>query len=434
MASPSPASGDNRLTVKDFLHTVLKSGLLDRDQIEAVMREIPDSLRRDVRGVADHFVKTGKLSRFQARKLLKGVSLGLVLGPFQVLAPIGKGGMGVVYLARDSRIGRLVALKVLPPRRARMEERMLARFRREMELSQRVAHAHLAWVYEVGKHRDVNYIAMEYVPGKTLSRLVVSEGPLRVPRAARLFAEVASALEHAHNQGLIHRDLKPSNIMVTPHNHAKVLDLGLAMIHGEKAIEIAVLGGEGYIVGSMDYIAPEQTTDPTKVDRRADLYGLGCTLYYALTGHPPFPGGSNREKILKHRNEYPTSLLMLQPHLPPEFVRIVERMMAKEPGRRYQTAAAVEADLRRWAPGDPSQPMDSPNDPAFAEAVARLQAVDSSSDLRLSDDSRSSSLLEGSWAQFRSSPNWLVWGAVAVVGVAAVFFVAVALIAWLMRS
>src|SRR5947209_15783836 len=140
--------------------------------------------------------------------------------------------MATVFLARDHRNGQLVALKVLPPQVAR-EERMVARFRREMNISQTVSHDHLAWTYESGEHAGVFYIAMEYIPGKTLSRLVADEGPLPLPRAARLMAEVAAGLEHAHNQGLVHRDLKPSNIMVTPHDHAKVLDLGLALVHGE---------------------------------------------------------------------------------------------------------------------------------------------------------------------------------------------------------
>jgi serine/threonine protein kinase len=415
------SSGDPP-TVDDFLKIVLRSGLLDRDQLQQSLRDVPREQRQTARAVADHLVKVGKLSRYQSRKLLRGVSLGLVLGPFQVLAPIGKGGMGTVYLARDGRSGQLVALKILPPNRARAEERMLARFRREMELCQRVAHPHLAWTYEVGRWQSVHYIAMEYVPGVTLSRLVFKEGPLAVPRAARLFAEVASALEHAHGQGLIHRDMKPSNIMVTPHNHAKVLDLGLAMIHGEVAEEVTVLGGEGYIVGSMDYISPEQTTDPTKVDRRADIYSLGCTLYFALAGYPPFPGGNNRDKIHRHRTQLPPSLLMLRPDLPSDFVRILERMMAKNPDRRFPSAAAVEVALRMWAPENAGEPMDTPNDPAYAEAVARLQAVDTPLEGSASDSVRTSRTPrpdpDEMWSSTRDWLFWSITGVVALAGVA----------------
>src|SRR5438132_7548187 len=255
--------------VDDFLKTVLRSGLLDREQLQASLRGVPKDRRDDAQALAEHLVRAGKLSRFQARKLLEGTALGLVLGPFQVLAPIGKGGMGTVYLARDSRSQLLVALKVLPPKRAREEERLLARFRREMEMCQRVAHPHLAWTYEVGVCQGVYYIAMEYIPGKNLYRLVSDEGPLPVRRAARLFGEVAIALDHAHNQGLIHRDLKPSNIIITPHDHAKVLDLGLAIVQGEVPAEREVIGGRGYVVGTMDYIAPEQTENAAKADQRS---------------------------------------------------------------------------------------------------------------------------------------------------------------------
>ena len=237
---------------------------------------------------------------------------------------------------------------------------MLARFRREMEISRKVDHPNIALTYDSGEYHGAYFIAMQYIPGKNLFRLVQAEGPLRTARAARLFAEVASGLHHAHEQGLVHRDLKPSNIMVTPHDHAKVLDLGLAIIQGEEVQDPAVVGGRGYIVGSMDYIAPEQTADAVKVDRRADVYGLGCCLYFAVSGKPPFPGGTNVDKIHCHRTQEPVPLLHLNPSLPPAFVQIVRQMTAKDPARRYPTARAVEDDLRAWAAGETVQPPDDP--------------------------------------------------------------------------
>jgi serine/threonine protein kinase len=285
--------------------------------------------------------------------------------------------MSTVYLARDERSGELVALKVLTPSRWRNQERLLARFQREMELSRRVAHQHLAWTYESGFCLGVYYIAMEYIPGKNLSRIVADSGPLKSSRTARLMAEVAAGLEHAHNQGLIHRDLKPSNIMITPNDHAKVLDLGLALMEGEEA-ELNVIGGRGYIVGSMDYIAPEQTTDATGVDCRADIYSLGCTLYFALSGQPPFPGGTSREKMRRHRQEVPQPLRNLAEDVPVGFARLIERMMAKEPANRPPSAVAVEEELRAWAIGEAVLPLDRHEDPWYIQAVSELQTAEPS--------------------------------------------------------
>jgi serine/threonine protein kinase len=195
-------------------------------------------------------------------------------------------------------------------------------------------------------------------------------------------AEVASALEHAHNQGLVHRDLKPSNIVITPNDHAKVLDLGLALMQGEGASDAAVVGGQNYIVGTMDYIAPEQTTDPLRVDGRADVYALGCTLYYALSGQPPFPGGTGREKIYRHRGEEPTPLLELRPGLPPAFAALVHQMMAKDPARRVPSATAAGMELLAWAEVS-DLPLDRPDDPRYAEAVASLRASESGAEISL---------------------------------------------------
>jgi serine/threonine protein kinase len=380
--SQVPPSGADPPTVEGFLKTVLKSRLLDRAQLQDALRDVPKGQRDDPQALAEHLIRKGKLSRFQARKLLRGAGKGLLLGHYQVLSPIGRGGMSTVYLARDERSGELVALKLLPPSRWRNEDRLLARFQREMELSRRVAHPHLAWTYESDICQRVYYIAMEYIPGKNLSRVVSEGGPLTVPRAARLMAEVASGLEHAHNQGLIHRDLKPSNIMVTPNNHAKILDLGLALMQGEQA-EQSVIGGQGYIVGTMDYIAPEQTTDSTNVDARADIYSLGCTLYFALTGQPPFPGGSSRDKVRRQRHEEPPSPRTLVPSIPEGFAQLIERMMAKDPLKRPSSAAAVEEELLDWVGGENVLPLDSREDAQYAQSIAVLQAAESSAEYNL---------------------------------------------------
>jgi serine/threonine protein kinase len=429
MASTPPSSDAPGLTVDGFLKHVLRSGLLDKGRLREVLRGLPVSAREDAAAVADFLVKAGQLSRFQAGRLLKGQAAGLILGPYQILAPIGRGGSSTVFMARDERSGLLVALKLLPPRLAREADRMRARFVREMVVSQRVSHPHLAWTYEAGQRRGVYYLAMEYIPGKTLSRLVHDEGPLRPQRATRLLAEAASGLEHAHNMGLIHRDLKPSNIMVTPHDHAKVLDLGLALVHGEKVDDPTVLGGQGYIVGTMDYIAPEQTLDATGVDRRSDIYSLGCTLYFALTGQPPFPGGINKDKIRRHRHEEPRRLEELRPDLPAGLGEVVRKMMAKDPARRYPSAIALAEDLQAWAAGEPVLPLDAPGDEEYSEAVASLQTQTPSSEFSLPNLTLPDATDPGDEAAGPGPrPPWL-WPLLLALGVSFVFLVVVLILA-----
>jgi serine/threonine protein kinase len=273
--------------------------------------------------------------------------------------------MGTVYLARDTRAGKaapgtdqaeaLLALKVLPPKRAREEETTLLRFRREMELGQLLAHPNVTRTFDAGLIGGIHYIAMEYVPGESLKRLVSRVGPLSAAEAAPLFADIAAGLTHAHERGLIHRDLKPSNVMVTPEGRAKILDLGLALLmHETLPADRAIVGGEGYILGTMDYIAPEQGTDATNVGPRSDLYSLGCTLYFTVTGVPPFPGGTPQQKIRWHKTEPPPAVRSINPAVPIGFAELVEKLLAKEPEERPGSAEEVRQSLLPWI-GEPKR-------------------------------------------------------------------------------
>jgi len=366
-----------------FLTALRRSGLLESSRIDSLIDAAPKAIAQDPDLLGEYLVGREALTHFQVSKLKQGTWQGLVLGSYHILSPLGKGGMGTVYLARDTRSdsgkGRrreksLVALKVLPPKKAREEDRVLARFLREMDMAQRVSHLHLTKTYEAGDVGGVHYIAMEYIRGLSLRRLVGEHGTLNVARAARLFSEVSDGLEHAHRQGLVHRDLKPANIMVTPNGHAKILDLGLALaVDEELPADKTIVGGQGYVVGSMDYIAPEQVDDPARVDGRADLYALGCSLYFALTGQPPFPGGTSVEKMKRHRTKYADPISDFNPTVPAEFARVVERLMEKNPARRYPTAAAARDALRPWTAGDPQTPLDVDPDQTEAEVVLELE-------------------------------------------------------------
>lgn len=389
-------------TVESFTQALIRSRLIDTARLVSILSSAPTSVRSSPRDLADHIIAVGDLTHYQAEKLLNGRWQGLVLGPYHVLAPLGRGGMGTVYLARQIGDGRgagnpgagvraepcqnaslpagsqhslhsLVALKVLPPKRAREEQKTLLRFRREMEIGRHLAHPNVTRTYDAGEISGVHYIAMEYVPGQSLRQMVVSGGPLPVADAARVFADVAAGLAHAHSRGLIHRDLKPSNIMLTPDGQAKILDLGLAMVVGETLPDDpSIVGGQGYILGTMDYIAPEQTADATNVGPAADIYALGCSLYFSLTGVPPFPGGTSQQKMKWHRTSEPPAVSQLNPTIPAPFAHLVQHLMSKRPEGRPASAEAVREMLLPWAGKAVSRAIDGPAPHTEQEAVVEI--------------------------------------------------------------
>ena len=384
-----------------FLATLRRSRLLDPSELARLTaRPIPGTGR----DLADALVHAGALTHYQADKLVRGRWQGLVLGPYSILAPLGRGGMGTaVYLARDRREsehagGRhLLALKLLPDRKVELDPKVLARFHREMDLGPRVDHPKVVRTLASGESDGVHFLAMEYIPGKTLRQIVLDGGPLAVGDAARVFADVAAGLAHVHARGLIHRDVKPGNILVRPDGGAVLLDLGLAFAPGEPLpADPTLIGGRGYILGTIDYMAPEQARDATAIGPAADLYGLGCTLAFALTGAAPFPAATTKEKIKRHREDPPPALA----HLPPGFVRIVRDLMAKRPARRPASAAEVHDRLLAWAttapdlaPVDAVELLDAPGadarlwDAAPGDDVPEAEAVDGSREVYELDDS-----------------------------------------------
>jgi serine/threonine protein kinase len=345
-----------------FIPLLIKSRLVDQEQIDRAIgsRTRPGSVSSpptpSARELADLLIRSGVLTHFQAAKLLQGRWAGLALGPYRLLAPLGRGGMGTVFLGRDSRFSEeqgqneLVALKILPPRIARENERMLLRFQREIEMGKYTVHVNVARTLSGGEIDGVNYIAMEHVPGRSLQRLVGLGGRIPVGDAARVFAEVAAGLQHLHESNVIHRDLKPGNVMVTPGGGAKLLDLGLALVLGEPLPDDPrIVGGKGYILGTMDYIAPEQARNATDVGPHSDLYSLGCALYFALSGTPPFPGGTSKDKIRRQRTIEPAPLSDMNSAIPRKLARVVMKLMAKSPDDRPPSAAAARELLLPFA-------------------------------------------------------------------------------------
>ena len=293
----------------------------------------------------------GMLTTYQARKLLAGATQGLFPGWLPDPPPSRRRGHGQGLPGRqrtDFREGR--RSRCFLPERLSRKKSSLARFRREMELSQRCQHPNVARTLAVGNEGDVHFMILEYIPGMSLFEMVKSEryGPLRVTDAARLFLKVLDGLDAAHRPGLVHRDIKPSNIMITPDGNAKILDLGLARAMGEeKAITRA-----NTVLGTLDYASPEQLSDAAKADVRSDLYSVGCTLYFTLSGRPPFEGGDMINKIFRQRLDDPEPLENIAHGVPAAFAAIVRKLMAKKPDERYQNCSELRDDLARWTDPD----------------------------------------------------------------------------------
>ncbi len=343
--------------VAAFADAVVRSRLAERSLVDA-FGSVPTP-----EALAERLRAAGLLTQFQAHKLLAGRWQGLVIGPYQLLCPIARGGSGIVYLARDTRrpagesTPRVVALKVLSPQRAKDEPRTLARFRREMELGRRVPpHPHLVRTFDSGEHNGVHYIALSYAPGKTIRGAVNAEGPLSVPRTTRAFADVACGLYAAHAAGFIHRDVKPSNVILSSTGRGTLLDFGFALRRGERptAADAEVIGGRGYTLGTADYLPPEQATNAVAVGAETDIYSLGCSLYFTLAGRPPFPAATTREKIRMHQTVDPLPLVALNANVPADLSAVIGWMMNKRPEDRPQSAEVVADELERWA--EPAHP------------------------------------------------------------------------------
>jgi serine/threonine protein kinase len=340
--------------VTAFAVAVVKSRLAELPAVEPHFTPAPPTPD----ALAERLRAAGLLTRFQAEKLLAGRWQGLAVGPYHLLCPVARGGSGIVYLARDTRrppgtpTPRVVALKVLSPQRARAEPRTLARFRREMEIGRRIPpHPQLVRTFDSGEDNGVHYIALSYAPGRTVRSAVGGDGPLGVPRAARAFVDVARGLHAAHLAGYIHRDVKPSNVILSAAGRGTLLDFGFALRRGETptAADAEVIGGLGYTLGTADYLPPEQATNAVAVGAETDIYSLGCSLYYALAGRPPFPAATPREKMRLHQTADPLPLTALNRAVPADLSAVVGWLMNKRPEERPQSAGMVADELERWA-------------------------------------------------------------------------------------
>lgn len=290
-----------------------------------------------------------------AMRLLDGhVVPGDRIGHFDLIEYIGGGGMGRVFRATDTRLGRTVALKVLPPEQAAADA--VQRFQNEAQSAARLDHENIARVYYVGEDRGLSFIVFEHVDGLNVRSLVEQKGPLPLAEALSYTIQVAEALSHADERGVVHRDIKPSNVLITPEGRVKLIDMGLARLRNTDPAT-ADLTQSGVTLGTFDYISPEQARDPRNADVRSDIYSLGCTMFFMLAGHPPFPEGTVLQKLLQHQGDQAPDIRQFRPDLPEDVGQTLRHMMAKDPRHRPATSAELVTELLALAEQIGLQPV-----------------------------------------------------------------------------
>jgi len=336
----------------NYLRCLKRSGLLEEAKLTQLLSSYQKQFakqpehRQDPELLGQFLLEQQHITAWQHKQLIQGRHKGFQIGKYRLLRPLGAGGMGAVYLAEHTRMRRQVALKVLPTKLVNQSS-YLERFLLEARAIASLDHPNIVQAYSVDNEGDLYYLVMQFVDGKDLHRLIHESGPLECKTAAEYVRQAAEGLAHAHQKNLIHRDIKPGNLLVDTAGTVKILDLGLALIskHGERSLTIEHDDG---VIGTADFLAPEQALDSHRIDSRADIYSLGCTFYFLLTGRAPFCEGSVAQRLVKHQSEEPPDVRNFRPDAPPEMLAILRQMMAKRPTQRYQTAAHVARDLGRW--------------------------------------------------------------------------------------
>jgi len=371
---------------RTFLSNLRQSGVLTENELANALRRLPDDDRG--RPVARALVEMGVLTRFQAERLLAGRNTGFVMDRYVILDQIGQGGMGRVYKARHRTMNRTVALKILAPRVVQ-NERAQELFLREVRAVAQLVHPNIVTAYDANQASDRYYLILEYVEGPNLEQLVRTGGPLSVGLACDLIRQTANGLQCAHLRGMVHRDIKPANILVQPMGPdgqvaanapglAKISDFGLARLNdlsstGETSGTIFTKPNT--VMGTPDYVSPEQARNLHDTDIRSDIYSLGCTFYYLLTGKVPFPGGTSVEKLIRHSTQQPPSVTECRQDIPTEVMAILEKMMAKKPDDRFAMPSELAAALEPYSVSGPTpwHPQRPGSDP-FGEAPEKSTA------------------------------------------------------------
>lgn len=337
------------IDARGFQERLERSGILSPAAVEQLRATLSSHASPDVTKVCKQLVDDGTLTGYQVSALIAESPDPLRLGAYVICERIGAGGMGVVYKARKDGESRLVALKTLPAALTRDAD-AVKRFRREVEAASSLTHPHLVAALDSGEDAGTHFYVMEYVPGNDLADLVRTHGLLPVGTAVNCVLHAARGLAHAHSQGITHRDVKPSNLLLDRQGNVRILDLGLARISRDNDTSRTVrvqsaLTGTGAVLGTVDYMAPEQALNTKKADHRSDIYSLGCTLYFLLAGEAPFQGETVMETLVAHREQPAPSLRSKRDDVPERLEQIYQKCVAKKPGDRYQAMSSLVADL-----------------------------------------------------------------------------------------
>jgi serine/threonine protein kinase len=352
------------------LHELTAAGLVSADQAT----DFDAELKTGAEALLTRLVADGHITEYQSQKFLQGQASDIYFGDYVVLEKLGQGGMGTVLLAKHRRMDRKVAIKILPVT-ALDSEAAVARFYQEVKVAAQLTHPNIVHAYDAGEHHGFHYLVMEYVPGHDLARVLSELGPIPPLLAVDYINQAAKGLEYAHRKGVVHRDIKPSNLLLDNEGTVKILDMGLARIGGAFDAEASAhLTTTGQMMGTVEYMSPEQAEDTRVADARSDIYSLGCTLYRLITGKGPFSRDTVVKTILAHRDAAPPRVALGFPE--DDLIdQLFRKMVAKNPNQRFQTTTMLLESLRQIEEGEQVTTFETGQPPVTSHDTAVVYRV-----------------------------------------------------------